>query len=162
MAVRHARVRSQRIRQINLCEVSLGIEARAHDKNPYEKPADAKGDEINQKLKDACPKKEERILGTMNIRFALVLVVLLLGCENHDLEKNFFKQPLANRVERLRSYPLADQYKIFRYGNDRKEPALMDLADPIAERGATAVPFLVDKLNSESADIAVRDIVLIF
>jgi hypothetical protein len=57
------------------------------------------------------------MLETMNIRFALVLVLFLLGCENHDLEKNFFKQPLAHRVERLRSHPLADQFKIFRYGN---------------------------------------------
>lgn len=100
-------------------------------------------------------------------RFALVLIVLcgillLLGCEDHELEENFFKQPLANRVERLRSYPLADQYKIFRYGNDRKEPPFMDLADPIAEQGAKAVPFLLDQLNSESHDIAVRDILLIF
>jgi hypothetical protein len=93
----------------------------------------------------------------MNIRVVLVLVLFLLGCKNHDLEKNFFKQPLGNRVERLRSYPLADQYKIFRYGNDRKEPPFMDLADPIAERGATAVPFLLNQLKSESADIAVRD-----
>lgn len=101
----------------------------------------------------------------MNIRTSSVLaclVLVLLGCENRDLEKNFFKQPLANRVERLRQYPLADQYKIFRYGNDKIEPPLMDLANPIAEKGATAVPFLLDQLNSKSDDITVRDILLIF
>ena len=104
----------------------------------------------------------------MNIRrFALIIsvlfgILLLLGCDDHELEENFFKQPLANRVERLRSYPIADQYKIFRYGNDRIEPPFMDLADPIAEKGAKAVPFLLDQLNSESHDVAVRDILLIF
>jgi len=103
----------------------------------------------------------------MNIRNALIPKLLLgtfilLGCENHDLEENFFKQPLANRVERLRGYPLAEQYRIFRYGNDKKEPPFIDLAEPIAERGAAAVPFLVDQLNSESQDIAVRDILLVF
>lgn len=104
----------------------------------------------------------------MNVRrFAPVLsflfgILLSVACEDRDLEENFFRQPLADRVERLRSYPLADQYKIFRYGNDRKEPPLMDLADPIAEKGAKAVPFLLDQLNSESHDIAVRDILLIF
>ena len=103
----------------------------------------------------------------LNIRFALVLSLLLgtfllLGCEDHELEENFFKQPPADRVERLRRYPLTDQYKIFRYGNDRKEPPFMDLAEPIAEKGATAVPFLVEQLNSESHDIAVRDSLLIF
>ena len=98
----------------------------------------------------------------MSIRIVLAFACLLvLGCESHDLEENFFKQPLANRVERLRQYPLADQYKIFRYGN-HFEPPLMDLADPIAERGATAVPFLLDQLNSKPDDIAVRDILLIF
>ena len=103
----------------------------------------------------------------MNVRLALVVALLfgalfLLGCEGHELEENFFKQPPADRVERLRRYPLPDQYKIFRYGNDRKEPPFMDLAEPIAEKGATAVPFLVEQLNSESHDIAVRDILLIF
>jgi hypothetical protein len=38
----------------------------------------------------------------------------------------------------------------------------MDLADPIAERGARAVPFLVRHLNSETDDLTVRDILLIF
>ncbi len=38
----------------------------------------------------------------------------------------------------------------------------MDLANPIAERGATAVPFLLDQLNSKPDDITLRDILLIF
>ncbi len=38
----------------------------------------------------------------------------------------------------------------------------MELAGPIAERGAAAVPFLVDQLNTSEDDIAVRDILLIF
>jgi hypothetical protein len=98
----------------------------------------------------------------MIIRLSLVLALVLLGCENHELEENFFKQPAADRVERLRRYPLAEQYKIFRYGNDLKEPPFMDLADPIAEKGATAVPFLLGQLNSKSDDITIRDIVLVF
>jgi hypothetical protein len=38
----------------------------------------------------------------------------------------------------------------------------MELADPIAERGATAVPFLVEQLNAKPDDIAIRDTLLIF
>lgn len=38
----------------------------------------------------------------------------------------------------------------------------MDLANPIAERGSAAVPFLLDRLKSRPDDIAVRDILLIF
>ena len=39
---------------------------------------------------------------------------------------------------------------------------LVDLADPIAERGAAAVPFLVEQLKSRTDDLTVRDILLIF
>ena len=38
----------------------------------------------------------------------------------------------------------------------------MELAGPIAERGATAVPFLMNQLNRSADDSAVRDILLIF
>ncbi|WP_035353593.1 hypothetical protein [Edaphobacter aggregans] len=85
-----------------------------------------------------------------------------LGCRDHHIEKDFFGKPPADRVERLRQYSLDDQYKIFRYGNDVKEPPTMELAVPIAERGASAVPFLVGHLRAATDDIAVRDILLIF
>ena len=87
---------------------------------------------------------------------------VILGCQTHSLEKDFFNTPRASRVEHLRRYSLADQYKIFRYGMDRMEPPDMGLAEPIAGRGAAAVPFLLDRLNSKPDDITVRDILLIF
>ena len=37
----------------------------------------------------------------------------------------------------------------------------MGLADPIAERGALAVPFLVNRLRESTDDLEVRDILLI-
>jgi hypothetical protein len=96
-------------------------------------------------------------------RFLLALTCLVaIGCKDHALEKSFFHKPPADRVERLRRYSLEEQYRIFRYGNDFKEPPAMELAGPIAERGAEAVPFLVNKLNVDEGDIAVRDILLIF
>jgi len=87
---------------------------------------------------------------------------IMLGCRDHRLEKGFFDKPPGDRVGRLRQYSLADQYKIFRYGNDVKEPPAMELAGPIAERGTAAVPFLTDQLNASADDIAIRDILLIF
>lgn len=100
----------------------------------------------------------------MNIRIVCVLICLIaLGCQHPSMEESFFfKNPVGNRHERLRQYSLEDQYNIFRYGNDRIEPPVMGLADPIAERGATSVPFLLDQLNSKSDDMTVRDILLIF
>jgi hypothetical protein len=92
----------------------------------------------------------------------LVSCLMALGCRNHQLEQSFFDKPPGDRLERLRQYSLADQYKIFRYGNDEMEPPLMELADPIAEKGSAAVPFLVDQLNAKPDDIAIRDTLLIF
>jgi hypothetical protein len=103
------------------------------------------------------------MLKTMSIRVVLAFACLLVvGCEDRDLVQKFFSQPAATRLERMRQYALADQYKIFRYGNDKREPPAMSLADPIAERGATAVPFLLDQLHSHPDDITLRDILLIF
>ena len=99
---------------------------------------------------------------TMNMLNVLAVVCIMLnGCE-HRMEKDFFRKPLGNRLERLRQYCLENQYKIFRYGNDVVEPPLTDLANPIAERGAESVPFLLNRLDSESDDISARDILLIF
>jgi hypothetical protein len=99
----------------------------------------------------------------MSMLLTLFLVCFIaLGCRDRHLEKNFFEKPPRDRVERLRQYSLDDQYKIFRYGNDVKEPPAMELAGPIAERGASAVPFLMDQLRASADDIAVRDILLIF
>jgi len=101
----------------------------------------------------------------MSKRLSLALFLacfVALGCRDHHLERHFFDQPPGSRIERLRRYSLDDQYKIFRYGNDIKEPPAMELARPIAERGASAVPFLVGRLKTSADDIAVRDILLIF
>jgi hypothetical protein len=38
----------------------------------------------------------------------------------------------------------------------------MDLAIPIAERGRTAIPFLLAQLDSQGDDITIRDILWIF
>jgi RHS repeat-associated protein len=130
-----------------------------YNDNKYEKPAYDKGDEIrNTMTKEKCGG-----CPSMSLPITLFLACLVaLGCRDHQLERSFFDKPAGSRVERLRQYSLADQYKIFRYGNDFKEPPVMELADPIAERGAAAVPFLVDQLRASADDIAIRDILLIF
>src|SRR6266851_6276916 len=100
-----------------------------------------------------------RMPKTMSMPIMLALSCLMaLGCRSHQLEHNFFDKPPGDRLERLRQYSLADQYKIFRYGNDAIEPPVMELARPIAEKAGGAVPFLMDQLNANADDIAVRDI----
>jgi hypothetical protein len=91
-----------------------------------------------------------------------IACVVVFSCQGQQLEEMFFSKPLGDRLQRLREYSLEDQYRIFRYGNDVIEPPLTDLAGPIAERGADAVPFLVRQLNSQPNDLTVMDVLLIF
>lgn len=88
-------------------------------------------------------------------------LLLLIACKD-QLEKDFFfKHSRADRIARLRQYSLEEQYKIFRYGNDKMQPRDWTLADPIAERGASVIPFLTAKLNSSADDLTVYDVLII-
>jgi len=94
---------------------------------------------------------------------ALLWCILFAGCANHKIEREFFfKKPVSTRMDRLRQYSLDDQYRIFRYGNDRFEPPLTGLAMPIAERGQSAVAFLLERLSLDADDITVRDVLSLF
>jgi hypothetical protein len=96
------------------------------------------------------------------LRPLVLTCIFLMACNGGRLEKDFFfKHSLADRVERMRQYSLEDQYRIFRYGNDKIEPPDLALANPIAEKGASAIPFLTEQLKSSTDDLAVRDILLI-
>jgi hypothetical protein len=98
-----------------------------------------------------------------NSRMLCAFAYLIVGgCQSQRLEENFFNKERGTRLERLRQYSLEDQYRIFRYGSDVIEPPVLELADPIAERGAEAVPFLRSKLSARTDDLTVRDILSIF
>ena len=62
--------------------------------------------------------------------------------------------PLGSLDERRVRFPSAWRGGL-RYGNDRIEPPLMDLAGPIADKGIQAVPFLVGKLTPKADDLTV-------
>jgi hypothetical protein len=99
----------------------------------------------------------------MNLRITIIAGCLMtFGCWRQSLEQSFFDKPSKGRLERIRQYSLEDQYKIFRYGNDRIEPPIMELADPIAEKGASAIVFLRAQLDPATDDRTIRDILLIF
>jgi hypothetical protein len=102
-----------------------------------------------------------RVIRLRNVA-AIVCLITVVACQTRDFERRFFKQPLETRVERSRQLSLEEQYKVFRYGNDVVHPPLMDLADPIAERGRAAVAFLLSQLDGDHRDTATRDILLVF
>lgn len=92
----------------------------------------------------------------------LLICALLITCNAQQLEKDFFrKHPRTARLESMRHYGLEDQYKIYRYGQDKIEPPEFDLAEPIAERGKAAIPFLTEQLRSDKDDLTVRDILYV-
>jgi hypothetical protein len=94
---------------------------------------------------------------------SMLISLVAVGCAAGRFERHFiYEVPARERVDRMRHYSLEDQYRIFRYGNDRIEPPLMALAEPIAEKGIEAIPFLVGKLAPKADDLTVRDIVLVF
>lgn len=91
------------------------------------------------------------------------LCISLAGCPNDKFERKFFfENPAATRIDRLRQYPLEEQYRIFRYGNDEIHPPLIGLAKPIAERGGDAVSFLLGQIKPPADDIAIRDVLQVF
>ena len=94
---------------------------------------------------------------------ALTVACPIDACDSrYRVERTFFGEPVTTRVERLRRYDLPDQYRIFRYGMDRREPPDAELAGPIAERGKAAVAFLLDQLTLTPGDKTVSDVLLIF
>jgi hypothetical protein len=95
------------------------------------------------------------------LRLIAFTLVFLVTCGD-QLERDFFsKYPPATRVASLRQYSLDDQYRIFRYGIDKVNPEAWTLADPIAEKGNSVMPFLTGKLNAAPDDVTVHDILII-
>ena len=81
-------------------------------------------------------------------------VLGLVSCGS--FEQQFFEGPPATRVERARQFSLEEQFKLFRYGNSQVHPPAMVMAQPIAERGGSAIPFLLAKLEEASDEAAIR------
>jgi hypothetical protein len=99
-------------------------------------------------------------------KWTLIFLVVptLYGCTSwfYPMEAAYFKKYPAGDLTVLDEYSLEEQYKIYRYGNDVVHPPLIYLADAIAKRGNSAVPFLLKKLEGETEDEGIRDIAQIF
>lgn len=99
---------------------------------------------------------------SINKNYIIFIFFAICGCKKESIEKLFFKQPPEKRLYTLEGYSLENQYKIFRYGNDKIEPPILNLADPISLRGGDAVPFLYDQLKNHTDILTTRDVLLIF
>lgn len=91
-----------------------------------------------------------------------IYFVFVTVCFGQDIESKFFADGFESRTERLEKYPLAQQYRIFLYGNQTIHPPLTDLAIPIAKRGQTALEFVLGELDHSQNDLDFRDSLVVF
>lgn len=96
------------------------------------------------------------------VRIALFLLGLFFnGCTCQSIECHFMRGPLETAESRLSQYPLEEEYQIFRYANSEIHPPMLWLANPIARRGAEAIPFLSQRIHDADDDMEIRDILVI-
>lgn len=99
--------------------------------------------------------------GLLKLLNGFVFGLYLTGCSCQSIECDFMRGSLDTAEARLSSYPLDQQYGIFRYTNTEVHPPMLWLANPIARRGAEAIPFLVQRLKTAEDDTEFRDLLLI-
>ncbi len=83
------------------------------------------------------------------------------GRECSAFKEMFHGRPLKVRVADFANYDLATQYAIFICGNQFRHPPAIYFAEPFAQQGEEAVPFLKDKLFRATDDLTIRDIILV-
>jgi hypothetical protein len=87
---------------------------------------------------------------------------MLNACTEFSVESQFFKGNLRTRIERMGGYSLAQQYRIYLYGNQEIHPPLTDLADPLAKEGQVAADYILEQLEESTNDLDYRDSLVVF
>lgn len=83
------------------------------------------------------------------------------GRECSEFKEMFHGRPFKVRVADFTNHDLATQYAIFICGNQFRHPPAIYFAEPFAQRGEEAVPFLKEKLVGANDDLTIRDIILV-
>lgn len=83
------------------------------------------------------------------------------GRECSEFKEMFHGRPFKVRVADFTNYDLATQYAIFICGNQFRHPPAIYFAEPFAQQGGKAVPFLKEKLLGATDDLTIRDIILL-
>jgi hypothetical protein len=91
-----------------------------------------------------------------------IVVILFSGCATNQLEHDFFGKEYDQAGTRIKSYPIADQIKIYLYGMQEISPPKTALSIPIAERGGDAIPDILNQLNTYPTEQNIRDLMVIF
>lgn len=76
--------------------------------------------------------------------------------------KEFFDLPLPRQVEEFRKYPVSKQLDLYLYDWNYLHPSKVGFAHIIAEKGESAVPFLISRLNVEKNENSQDAIIHLF
>ena len=93
---------------------------------------------------------------------ALVSFIMATGCETPTIERSFFREDIMTRNQRLTTYPMLEQWKIFLYGNQIIHPPVTGLAEPLAQQGEPMLRFILKELESSRNDLDYRDSLVVF
>lgn len=94
--------------------------------------------------------------------FCFVLFFAQTCCFAGSVESDFFNGEIRSRVERLETYPLEQQYRIFLYGNQTIHPPATGLALPLARKGKPALDYILEQLSKSENDLDFRDSLVVF
>ena len=88
----------------------------------------------------------------------------IISCNGKSVESKFFYEETnrVSRISKLESLPLVEQYKIFKYGNQKIHPAQKSLAGPIAKQGKSALDYVLQQIRNSENDLDFRDSMIIF
>ncbi len=89
-------------------------------------------------------------------------LLLTSACHAESVERQFFSGDIPTRMERLTTYPLEQQWRIFRYGNQVIHPPTTGLALPIAKQGKPALDYILKQLEQSQDDLDFRDSLVVF
>ena len=88
----------------------------------------------------------------------------LVSCNEKSIEAEFFynERNRINREVELEKYPLEQQYRIFKYGNQVIHPPQKSLARVVAKRGKPALDYVLEQVRNHQDDLDIRDSMVIF
>ncbi len=95
----------------------------------------------------------------------LALVIPLSACsrgEHEDVIDAFLKKNLTERRIAILEYPLEMQVELYVAALMRKHPPDLGLASSVARNGEKIVPFLVQRLKTETFDISKMELIEVF
>lgn len=95
----------------------------------------------------------------------LGVVMFISGCPYYGMDhaklaaaREFYDQPVNERIRTFRQHSLEDQLDLFFFGNQFRHPPAIYLAPCFALNGRPAVQLLRSKLSTQPDDLSVRDI----